>query len=159
MQASEEGCDQILWLFGPEHELTEVGTMNLFVYWKSPNGNHQLITPPLESQIILPGVIRDSVLGLSRQWAEFDVLEARLTMPEVIKAIKEGRLLEIFGTGTAAIITPVNNIRYKGENYEIPLDGSDKKYSAGPLARRLWDSLIAIQYGEIAHEWSVPLVN
>jgi branched-chain amino acid aminotransferase len=157
MKAEANGYDQILWLFGKEHELTEVGTMNLFVLWKSPGGALQLVTPSLQPGMILAGVVRDSILKLTRQWAEFEVIETRLMMSELIEASRQGRLLEVFGTGTAAVITPVNNIHYNGVDYRIPLDPSDISQGAGPLARRLWNALTQIQYGKVAHEWSVVL--
>lgn len=157
MEAEANGYDQILWLFGGDHELTEVGTMNLFVLWRTPGGAVQLVTPSLQPGMILAGVVRDSILKLTRQWAEFEVVEARLTMSELVEASGQGRLLEIFGTGTAAVITPVNNVHYDGVDYKIPLDPKDPSQGAGPLARRLWDALTQIQYGKIAHEWSVVL--
>lgn len=164
VEAAEEGCEQVLWLFGPDYEITEVGSMNAFVFWKTSSGStthhdtllveRQLITPPLDGTI-LPGITRDSILQLCREWGSFDVLEARITMSEVLAAIASGRVLEIFGSGTAAIITPVHRIRFKGKDYDVPLDPQDPSQGAGPLARRLWNAIVRIQYGEVPHEWSM----
>ena len=112
-QVAPLGYQQILWLFGPEHEITEVGTMNCFVLWRNEQGEMEMITAPLEDGTILPGVTRDSILHLARQWGEFKVSEARFTMGQVCKALEEGRLLEVFGSGTAAVIAPVKAIRYR----------------------------------------------
>jgi branched-chain amino acid aminotransferase len=130
--------------------------MNAFVFWKSLQNPHkrQLITPPLDGTI-LPGVMRDSILNLCRQWGEFDVLEASITIHELIAALNEKRLLEVFGSGTAAIIAPVKNVRFRGVDYSIPLDPDNPNEGAGPLARRLWREIVKIQYGDVAHEWSV----
>ena len=154
--AHKEGCDQVLWLFGPSQYITEVGSMNAFVFWKSLQNPHkrQLITPPLDGTI-LPGVTRDSILNLCRQWGEFDVIEAPITIHELISALAEKRVLEVFGSGTAAIITPVKNIRFRNVDYPIPLDPDDASGGAGPLAKKLWKELVKIQYGDVAHEWSM----
>ncbi|XP_077049372.1 branched-chain-amino-acid aminotransferase, cytosolic-like [Agelaius phoeniceus] len=81
------GCQQVLWLHGPERLLTEVGTMNLFVFWERPDG--ELVTPPLDG-LILPGVTRQSLLELARNWGEFEVREAPLAMGSVLGALKGG---------------------------------------------------------------------
>lgn len=97
-------CDQVLWLL---HDyVTEVGTMNLLMYWKNEDGEDEVITPPLDGTI-LPGVTRNSMLTAMRDWNEFKVTEKPFKIQQVIKAIDEGRLYEIFGCGTAALITPV----------------------------------------------------
>jgi branched-chain amino acid aminotransferase len=133
-----------------------VGTMNLFVFWKNAQGETELVTPPLDGTI-LPGVTRQSILELAREWNEFKVAERPVTMPEVTKAIQEGRLIEMFGSGTAAIVSPIKKINYKGEDYKIPLDPKDKDAQAGPLTKRFADTIMGIQYGEIPHKWSVVI--
>jgi branched-chain amino acid aminotransferase len=152
--ASKKGYAQILWLFGPEHYVTEVGTMNLFTFWKNENGERELITPPLDGTI-LPGVTRDSILQLARDWKEFKVSEKSYTMKDIIKAVKEKRIIEMFGAGTAAIVSPIKQIHYRGTDYEIPLDPSDKTKQAGALTTRIADQIMGIQYGDIASPWSV----
>ena len=157
MEAAAKGYSQILWLFGEEHYMTEVGTMNLFVYWiNKETGRKELVTAPITRGDILPGVTRQSILELCREWKEFDVREETLTLPEVRTAIQENRLLEIFGSGTAAVISPVSTIYYQGEDLKIPLDGPDGK--AGVLTQRLWKAITDIQYGRIPnHPWSVVI--
>lgn len=63
----------------------------------------------------------------------------------------------MFGSGTAAIISPIKEILYQGKTLTIPLDPKNKNAQAGPLATKLWNTIVSIQYGEIAHEWSVPI--
>lgn len=158
-QAATHGYNQILWLFGPEDEgtITEVGAMNMFISLINKAGERELVTPPLDG-LVLPGVTRQSILDLCRQWGEFKVSERRITMKEVAEACTEGRLLEAFGAGTAVVISPVKQISWKGVDYTIPLDPEDASAGAGPLARRVWDSLLSIQYGKVAgHPWSVPV--
>lgn len=80
--------------------------MNIFVYWKNEDGEVELITPPLDGTI-LPGVTRNSILDLAKSLGEFKVTEKVFKIQEVIKAVNEGRLYEIFGSGTAALVSPV----------------------------------------------------
>nr|CAG4641653.1 EOG090X051P [Eurycercus lamellatus] len=103
------GHQQVLWLYGNDHKLTEVGTMNIFVYLINKKGERELITPPLDG-LILPGVTRLSLLELAREWKEFHVTERSINMAEVLEALKENRLLEIFGAGTACVVCPVFSI-------------------------------------------------
>jgi len=154
-EAAAQGFSQILWLFGEEEEVTEVGTMNQFFFWEKPGGGRELVTAPLDGTI-LPGVTRDSVLTLMRDWNEFEVNERPYTMKEVISALEEGRLLEAFGSGTAAILSPVKQIGYKGTRYSVPLDPNNPSEQAGPLCRRLFNKVLDIQYGrEPYRDWSV----
>ncbi len=108
-EARERGYDQILWLFGPQCDVTEAGASNFFVVWRTREGRLQLVTAPLDDKIILDGVTRRSVLELARErlsktWEGFeglDVLERKYRMGEVEEAIEEGRLIEAFAAGTA----------------------------------------------------------
>lgn len=154
--AAAKGFAQLLWLFGPNHEITEGGTMNQFFFWRLPNGKKELVTPPLDGTI-LEGVTRSSVLSLARQWGEFEVSERIINMNDVTSAIKEGRMLEAFGAGTAAIVTSVESIHYDGVDYPIPVDPISKQ-NIGPLAKRFMDTLLDIQYGRAASPWS-RLIN
>ena len=81
---------------------------------------------------------------------DIEVSERNLPMAEVVEAYREGRLMESFGAGTAAIISPVRCIVYKGEDINIPT-GDD----IGPIAKQFWITLTDIQYGKLQHEWSV----
>ena len=98
VQVAQRGYAQNLWLFGPNDDITEVGTMNLFLFWINDDGKRELVTPPLDGTI-LPGVTRDSILELARTWGEFEVSERKVTMPQVVQALKERRVLEMFGAG------------------------------------------------------------
>nr|KAJ3420372.1 branched-chain-amino-acid aminotransferase [Polyrhizophydium stewartii] len=154
IEVAKDGYQQILWLFGEKDNITEVGTMNFFMYWINEDGVKELRTPPLDGTI-LPGVTRDSILTLSRDWNEFKVTEGPITMSAVTKAISEGRVLEMFGAGTAAIVSPIKRIRYDDKDLSIPLDPKDPNAQAGPLTKRFADTIMGIQYGEIPHKWSV----
>lgn len=154
LQAAQDGYQQMLWLFGENDNVTEVGTMNFFAYLINEKGEKELVTPDLDGTI-LPGVTRDSILTLAREWNEFTVSERSISMKEIISAKNDGRLLELFGAGTAAIVSPIKRIHYKGSNYEIPLDPSNPSSQTGPLTKRLADTIMGIQYGEIPHKWSI----
>jgi len=155
LEASARGFAQMLWLFGEDMWVTEVGTMNQFFFWKNKQtGRPELVTAPLDGTI-LPGVTRDSILQLCRQWGEFDVVERPYNLKEVIAAINEGRMIEAFGAGTAAIVSPVKGFHFEGTDFDIPLDAADPKAKAGKLTQRISDTIMGIQYGRIPHEWSV----
>ncbi|KAK9707682.1 branched-chain-amino-acid transaminase bat2 [Basidiobolus ranarum] len=154
INAMKQGFQQNLWLFGEDHEITEVGTMNCFIFLKNEKGEKELVTPPLNG-MILPGVTRDSILSLAREWNEFKVSERKITMSEIIKAEEDGNLLEMFGTGTACVVSPIKMIGYQGREIQVPLNPKDPNTQAGPLTQRFNDTLLGIQYGEIEHPWSV----
>ncbi|EKM60902.1 uncharacterized protein PHACADRAFT_247124 [Phanerochaete carnosa HHB-10118-sp] len=161
-EAAKKGYVQNLWLHGPDHHITEVGTMNAFVVFKHSDGVTEIVTPPLDG-MILPGVTRDSVLALARDHAsgktplkgmpegKFIVNERPVTMKEVVEAAEKGQLVEFFGTGTAAVISPVDRIGYLGQDLHIPV-GAD---GMGPVSRPVWKQLVGIQTGKIPHPWSV----
>uniref|UniRef100_A0A452SZM5 Branched-chain-amino-acid aminotransferase n=1 Tax=Ursus maritimus TaxID=29073 RepID=A0A452SZM5_URSMA len=113
-EAKKRGCEQVLWLYGPDHQLTEVGTMNIFIYWTHEDGVLELVTPSLDG-VILPGVVRQSLLDLARTWGEFRVAERKVTMKELLRALEEGRVREVFGSGTACQVCPVHQILYQGK--------------------------------------------
>ncbi|TFK76881.1 branched-chain amino acid aminotransferase II [Pluteus cervinus] len=159
--AAERGYVQNLWLHGPEHYLTEVGTMNLFVVFRLPDGTLELVTPPLDG-MILPGVTRDSVLSLARDHSagkyqlpglsgQLRVTERPVTMREVQDASQSGTLVELFGAGTAAVISPVDRVGYQGQDIIIPTEAD----GMGPLSRPLWTELVGRQTGKIPSDWSV----
>lgn len=154
-QAASRGFQQNLWLFGEEEYVTEVGTMNLFAAIKGRDGTPELVTAPLDGTI-LEGVLRDSVLALARERLVpqgWKVSERKYTMPELAEAAGQGRLMEVFGSGTAATISPVRNISWKGKmiNCGLPED-----LEVGPIAQQMKDWIEAIQYGEEeGHPWSL----
>ncbi|XP_072298849.1 branched-chain-amino-acid aminotransferase, mitochondrial [Eucyclogobius newberryi] len=151
-EAVKRDCQQVLWLYGDQEEITEVGTMNLFIYWTNSKGEKELVTPPLEDGLILPGVTRQSLLDLARTWGEFGVCERSLQMPELLQALDQGRVLEVFGAGTACVVCPVGSLLYKGQTFQIPTmeNGPD-------LAKRFYKELTDIQYGRKESDWA-PLV-
>jgi branched-chain amino acid aminotransferase len=135
--AKEKGFDQVLWLdAGLVENVEEVGTMNIFFVI-----GDELVTPPLSGSI-LPGVTRDSVLRIARDWG-WNVAERVVSIERVGKAARDGSLREVFGTGTAAVISPVGNLSYRGKEFTI--NGG----RVGELSRKLFDEITGIQYGEI----------
>jgi branched-chain amino acid aminotransferase len=125
----------------------------------------ELVTPPLDG-MILPGVTRDSVLTLARDHASgkhrlsglpdsLIVSERPVSMAEVKEASKNGSLLELFGAGTAAVISPVDRIGYLGEDVHIPtLNGG-----MGLVAKAMWEELVGRQTGQIPSDWSVVVCD
>ncbi|CAG0918544.1 unnamed protein product [Notodromas monacha] len=151
-QAEEQGFQQVLWLFGPDHQITEVGAMNLFIVLKGKDGQVELVTAPLNG-LILPGVVRDSILTLAREWGRFKVSERIITMPLQQYWIKEynfltmTQLLEIFGSGTAAIVCPVETIKY--EEHLIRVEPRENS-----LSSQFRTALNDIQTGRVDHPWA-----
>jgi len=134
-EAKKKGFTQVLWLDAAERKyVEEVGTMNMFFLIED-----EVITAPLNGSI-LPGVTRDSVIRIVKEWG-MNLSERSLAIDEVIAAAKDGRLKEAFGTGTAAVISPVGQITYKDEDYIV---GGGKM---GGLSQKLYDEIVAVQYG------------
>jgi len=162
-EARARGFDQILWLFGPEAHVTEAGASNFFVVWRTRQGGLQLVTAPLEDQIILEGVTRASVLQLAqerltqtetetREGVEaVEVVERKFTMSDVVEAYDEGRLVEAFAAGTAYFVAPVGLIGYRGQEMKVPM----VEGATGVYARLIRGWLSGIMYGEESHEWGV----
>lgn len=141
-EAAKQGYSQVLWIIGEDEQITEVGAMNVFFYLvNKETGRPELVTPPLSRGDILPGVTRASILELAKSWGGFDVSERNITMGEVKEAADDGRLLEVFGAGTAAVVSPVEAIQYKGKDIEIP--------AVGELTQRVWNEVTSIQYGKV----------
>jgi branched-chain amino acid aminotransferase len=153
IEANKKGYTQVLWLFGPERDVTEVGTMNFFLYWTNKQGEKELVTPPLDGTI-LPGVTRDSILQLARKWNEFKVSERKITIFDILDGVKENRVIEAFGSGTAAVVSPIKLISYHAVDYSIPID---TELGIGKLTKRFADTILGIQYGKIPSEWSVKI--
>ena len=153
-EAMSRGFQQNLWLFGPEEYVTEVGTMNMFAAIRNKEtGQKELVTAPLDGTI-LEGVTRDSVLQLAREklapegWM---ISERKYTMHELAEASQEGRLIEAFGAGTAAIVSPIRSISWKGQLVDCGLKETEE---SGEIALRMKDWMEARQYGDEEHEWS-----
>lgn len=114
-EVQKMGYDQILWLDGIHHRyLQEIGTMNVFTVIDGV-----LITPALDQGTILDGITRDSILRLAESEG-YTVQERDISIDEVINAYHEGKLEDMFGTGTAAVLSHIGEFHYKGENYELP---------------------------------------
>ena len=143
--AERAGFTQVLYLDGRSREyLDEVGTMNIML-----RIGDRVITPPLSSGSILAGVTRDSSLKLLADWG-VTTEERPISIHEVVAAYRSGTLGEVWGTGTAAVISPVGELGYGGERLEI--NGG----RVGELTQRLFDSVTEIQYGETndKHGWT-----
>ena len=142
-----QGFDQVLWLDSNEHRFVEeVGAMNIFF-----RIDDKVVTPPLGGSI-LPGIVRDSTLTLLDDWG-VAVEQRPIAIDEIIDAFRQGRLTEVFGAGTAAVICPVASIGYRGEVFEVAAP------TPGELTQRLYDELTGIQYGEVEdrHGWNLSL--
>ncbi len=146
-KAEEYGYSQVLWLDGIEHKyVDEVGAMNVFFLIDG-----ELITPKLEGNI-LPGVTRDSVIELAKSFG-VRVSERRLAIAEVFDAARNGKLDEAFGSGTAAVISPIGELNMDGE--KVVINGG----KIGALSQRLYDTLTGIQWGKVSDPfgWSVTV--
>jgi branched-chain amino acid aminotransferase len=144
-EAKHEGFTQVLWLDGRERKyIDEVGTMNIML-----KIDGEVITPPAGGTI-LAGVTRDSALTLMREWG-LRVSERQIPIDEVAAAARKGTLEEVWGTGTAAVISPVGELAYKGER--IVVNGGQ----IGALTKKLYDAIVGIQYGTApdTHGWTV----
>ncbi len=142
-EAKEEGYSQVLWLDGIEQKyIEEVGAMNIFVQFKNE------VTTPMLTGSILPGITRMSVLQILKDW-KYNVTERMISIEEIINAYKKGELIEIFGTGTAAVISSVSKLKFN----ENLLQFNDKE--AGELGTKLYNELSSIYYGKIEdrHGW------
>ena len=137
-KAANLGYTQVLWLDGIDMKyVEEVGTMNVFF-----KINGEVVTPALNGSI-LAGVTRDSVIQLLKSWG-ITVTERKISIDEVVERYKNGELEEMFGTGTAAVISPVGELNYHGEIINI----NDGKI--GELSQKLYDSITGIQTGRLA---------
>ena len=135
--AAQKGFSQILWLDGVEQKyIEEVGAMNVFF-----KIDGEVVTPALAGSI-LHGVTRDSVIKLLKHW-DIPVSERRISIDELYEAGKAGKLEEAFGTGTAAVIAPIGQLTWKGQDLVI----NDSKI--GTVSQRIYDTLTGIQYGTV----------
>lgn len=142
-KAQQDGYTQVLWLDAKENKyIEEVGTMNIHFLI-----GDTLVTPELTGSV-LAGVTRRSVTALAKEWG-YTVEERRITIDEVFEASKNGSLKEVFGSGTAAVISPVGLIQHNGDTINI---GNGL---VGEFAQKLFDEITGIQYGKIEdrHGW------
>ena len=145
--AEEQGFAQVLWLDGVEKKyVEEVGSMNIMfkidgkIYTAACTGT------------VLPGVTRRSIIELCKDWG-YEVIEGKLAIADVMQAARDGKLEEVWGTGTAAVVSPVKELKWKDEVAYI----SDGKI--GPLTQKLYDTLTGIQWGKLPDEkgWITPV--
>lgn len=148
VRAKEKGFSQVLWLDTEQKYIEEVGTMNVFFIIKN-----KLITPKLNGSI-LAGNTRDCVLQLAKDWG-MQIEERQVSLQEIVKHSELGELQECFGTGTAAVITPIG--RLESDKYKIIIGESENK--VGPRSQKFYDEITGLQYGtrKDTKNWIVPI--
>ncbi len=147
LKAHDEGYSQVLWLDGVERKyIEEVGAMNIFF-----KINGKVLTPMLNGSI-LPGITRNSVITLCKEWG-YEVEERKISVDELYGASVNGTLEEVWGTGTAAVISPVGHLRFQDQVMKI------KDGGIGELSQKLYDTVTGIQLGRIAdtRDWVVEV--
>ncbi|MDT8902636.1 branched-chain amino acid aminotransferase [Anaeroselena agilis] len=141
VEAKKEGYAQVLWLDGIERKyVEEVGTMNIFFKIKG-----ELVTPALNGSI-LGGITRRTVLELAKDWG-VKATERQISIDEVFEAHAKGELEEVFGSGTAAVISPVGELSWKGQ--KLVINGN----KTGPFSQKLFDYVTGLQYGKVADKF------
>ncbi len=146
-EAHDQDYEQVLWLDGVEQKyIEEVGSMNIFFVIDG-----EVITPELTGSV-LPGITRKSALEVCRSKG-IKATERRITIEEVAKAYDEGKLDEVFGTGTAAVISPVGHLKWGDKIMTI------NNNEIGPISQMLYDTMTGIQWGKIPDEfgWTVKI--
>jgi len=146
-KAAEKGFVQVLWLDGIEKKyIEEVGAMNVFF-----KINNEVITPALEGSI-LPGITRDSVIQLLKHW-DMNICERKISMQELYDAYQEKTLEEAFGTGTAAVISPIGELNWNGMSIKIG-------QGIGEVSLKVYDTLTGIQTGRLddIFNWTVEVI-
>ena len=146
-KAEKLGFSQVLWLDGVERKyVEEVGSMNIMF-----KIDGKIYTAPCVGTV-LPGVTRRSIIELLRDWG-YEVIEERIAIADIMAAADAGKLEEVFGTGTAAVVSPVKELDWEGK---VALIGGGE---IGPLTQKLYDTLTGIQWGKLPDEkgWTVPV--
>ena len=147
VKAEKMGCTQVLWLDGVHRKyVEEVGTMNIMFKIAG-----EIYTAPLEGTV-LPGVTRDSLIHILRDWG-YKVNETHLSIDDLMKAGHDGTLEEAFGTGTAAVVSPVGEFVYKDDSVIV------NDFKIGELTQKLYDTLTGIQWGKLEDKygWTTPV--
>jgi len=147
VKAHNEDYSQVLWLDGVERKyIEEVGSMNIFF-----KIDGKVVTPALNGSI-LPGITRNSTIQLCKDWG-YEVEERKISVDELLEAQKTGKLEEVFGTGTAAVISPVGKLRYVDDVMLI------NNGEIGELSQKLYDTMTGIQYGKLEDKfgWRVTV--
>lgn len=141
-KAHEAGYSQVLWLDGVEHKyIEEVGAMNIFFII-----NGKIVTPMLNGSI-LPGVTRNSVIELCKDWG-YEVEERKVSADEIYEAAKNNSLEEVFGSGTAAVISPVGTLKFGDEVFEI------NNNNIGDISQKIYDTITGIQTGKVKDKFN-----
>ena len=141
-KAHQEGYSQVLWLDGVEHKyIEEVGAMNIFF-----KIDGKIVTPMLNGSI-LPGVTRDSVIEVCKDMG-IPVEERRISVEELEKAAKKGKLEEVFGSGTAAVISPVGTLKFGKKEYII------NNGEIGEVSQKIYDTITGIQTGKVKDKFN-----
>lgn len=146
-EANKKGFAQVLWLDGiDKHYIEEVGSMNVFF-----KINGEIVTPSLNGSI-LDGVTRNTAIQLLKHW-DLPVTERKVSMEEVYQAYQDGLLEEAFGTGTAAVVSPIGQLTWNGEHLQM------NEGQTGPVAKKLYETITDIQYGkkEDPFKWIEPV--
>lgn len=149
VEAKEKGYEQVLWLDGVENKyIEEVGSMNVFFKVKG-----EVWTPALNGSI-LEGITRDSTIRLLQDWG-VPVVEKRISIEDLYTAYNNGELEEAFGTGTAAVISPIGDLNWNG--HQMMINGEE----TGPLTTKLYETMTGIQYGQIEDKfgWAVEVTE
>ena len=147
VKAEKMGCTQVLWLDGVHRKyVEEVGTMN--VMFKIDG---KIVTAPCDGTV-LPGVTRDSILHILKDWG-YEIEERHLSIDELMEAGRTGKLEEAWGTGTAAVISPVGELFYKGDKVIV------NDFKTGELTQKLYDTLTGIQWGNLEdkYDWTIEV--
>lgn len=157
-EAKARGFDMTLWLFGPDSQVTEAGSSNFFVIWRTASGKLELITSPVGDGLILPGITRQSVLTLVRErlcdggvatdgLEPLEVSERSFSISDLSTAHDEGRLVAALAVGTAYFVTPVGEIDWNGK--QIRFNSVENKHF---LTIKSW--LSDIMYGNVESDWA-----
>ena len=149
-KAEKKGYSQVLWLDSQERKyVEEVGAMNIFF---KIDGKLYTAAAADTDGTVLPGVTRRSIIELLRDWG-YEVIEGKLAIDDIMKAAGEGKLEEVFGSGTAAVVSPVKKLDYEDRSAFI------NNGEIGPLTQKLYDTMTGMQWGKIADTkgWIVPV--
>lgn len=148
LDAKARGYAQVLWLEADHQSIQEVGTMNVFFVFKD-----EIVTPALNGNILAGGV-RESAIQLLKHMGQ-SIVERPVTITEVLTRLQKGELLEAFGTGTAAVISPIGEFNYRGESFVL------NKNQTGPISRDLLQVISGVQRGteKDLFQWMVSVEN
>ena len=149
-EKAEKGYSQVLWLDSQERKyVEEVGAMNIFF---KIDGKVYTANAEEQDGTVLPGVTRRSIIELLRDWG-YEVVEGKLAIDTVMAAAKEGKLEEVFGSGTAAVVSPVKQLDYEDQSAFI------NNGEIGPLTQKLYDTMTGMQWGKLPDTkgWILPV--